>query len=93
MMKILQIGLIASCLLLLGACSARPPKDPPVTECVPDVEIITKYVPVPSELTQVWYNPAVPSSGDNLALLDWAQACAVTTYLYTEQMKKLKELK
>jgi len=64
-----------------------------VIECVPDLEVITQYVPVPSELTQLWFNPAVPNSGGNAELLDWAQACAVTTYLYTEQMKKLKELK
>jgi hypothetical protein len=50
-------------------------------------------VQVPPELTQIWYNPAVPNRGGNDALLDWAQACAVTTYMYTEQMKKLKELK
>jgi hypothetical protein len=66
---------------------------PEATECVPDVEIVKQYVPVPAELSQIWYNPAVPSSGTNLDLLDWAQACAVTTYLYTEQMKKLQELK
>lgn len=71
------------------------PKGDPTTDiqCVPDIEVKTEIVAVPAELTQIWYNPAVPTSGDNLTLLDWAQACAVTTHLYQEQMKKLRELK
>lgn len=93
MMKNLLLGGLLLSLLLLGACSASPPKAGPTIECVPEVIVQEQIVPVPAELTQIWYNPVVPSRGDNAALLDWAQACAVTTHLYTEQMKKLKELK
>jgi hypothetical protein len=50
-------------------------------------------VEVPAELTTVHKNPAVPGSGDNAALLDWAQACAANAKAYEEQMKALKELK
>ena len=66
--------------------------DPLVTKCEPEIIVEKAMVPVPAELTQIWVNPVVPGTGDNAALLDWAQACAVTTYLYQEQMKKLKEL-
>jgi hypothetical protein len=82
-------------LLLLGACSTKQPRVDPTTDiqCVPDIEVKTVIVPVPAELSQIWYNPAVPTSGSNVDLLNWAEACAVTTHLYQEQMKKLRELK
>lgn len=49
-------------------------------------------VAVPPEFTAIHDNPAVPSSGDNAALLDWAQACASNARLYKVQLEKLKDL-
>jgi hypothetical protein len=65
----------------------------PVIECVPEIIVEKVMIPIPAELVQIWENPAVPSAGDHLDLLNWAQACAVTTYLYKNQMKQLRSLK
>lgn len=77
--------------MLVGACSSKQSIPDPI-ECTPEIIVEKAMVPVPAELTQIWRNPAVPSTGDNAALLDWAQTCAVTTQLYIDQMKELKEL-
>jgi hypothetical protein len=64
-----------------------------VIECAPPEVIVEEVmIPIPEPLTRVWTNPAVPNSGDNADLLDWAQTCAVTNHMYEQQMKKLKEL-
>jgi hypothetical protein len=66
---------------------------PPPISHEPIIEIHEVRVPIPSVLTDIHENPAVPSSGDNAALLDWAQACASNARLYKLQMLKLKESK
>jgi len=60
---------------------------------VPEIIVEEVMVPVPAELSHIWENPAIPSAGVNLDLLDWAQTCAVTSYLYKNQMKELRSLK
>lgn len=50
-------------------------------------------VAVPAEFTLLHENPVVPSAGDNVALLDWAQACASNARLYELQIKALKDLR
>ena len=64
----------------------------PIEPAPPEIIVQKVMVEVPAELTAIWKNPAVPHSGNNAALLDWAQTCAITTYLYEEQMIKLKDL-
>lgn len=91
MMKTWLIGLIGLSLLLLGGCSSNPPIPAP-NECVPDIQIVEQYVPFPPELTELHEAPAVPSSGDNAALLDWAMACGAQNHLYEQQIRALKEL-
>lgn len=79
------------CLLALGGCSNRQPIPEPV-ECTPEIEVQKEFVPVPADLTQINENPPVPNSGDNSALLDWAMACAVNTYLYEQQIRAIRDL-
>jgi hypothetical protein len=79
-------------LLLVGACSSNPSIPEPI-ECVPELEVIETIVPVPGELTQVFPPPSVPNSGDNAALLDWAQSCAAVIQQYESQTLKVRELK
>jgi hypothetical protein len=80
------------CLLLLGACSSTPQKVAPIEACEPTIEIQKLYVPLPGELTQLNDNPAVPDSGDNAALLEWAMSCAVNHRLYENQMRAIRDL-
>lgn len=49
-------------------------------------------VVIPPEFTVTHDNPAVPSSGDNAVLLDWAQACASNARLYKLQLEQLRNL-
>lgn len=79
-------------LILAGGCSSKQTHVNPVIECVPEIQVIESFIPVPSELAQIWENPPVPSQGTNAALLDWAQACAITTRHYREQALRLREL-
>jgi hypothetical protein len=65
---------------------------PPI-ECVPILEIHKEMVSIPPALTAIHPNPVVPSSGDNAALLDWAQACASNARMYKLQMDQLRNLK
>ena len=93
MTRILLIGLIGTSLLLGGGCSVTPPKVVlPPTECEPVIEVYKEMVGIPPELTQPYDNPAVPSQGDNAALLDWAQACASNARLLKLQLEKLRDL-
>ncbi len=66
---------------------------PPATRCEPILEVHTEIVAVPAELTEIHPNPTVPSMGDNAALLDWAQSCAINNRAYEAQMEGLKDLK
>jgi len=50
-------------------------------------------VAVPPGLTTVYPNPAIPSHGDNAALLDWAIACKVNNRAYEKQTNKVRNLK
>lgn len=93
-MKILQIGLIGLFLLLVGACSApqRVSSVPPGLVCPEITVTVPELVSIPAELLQLNENPAVPSQGDNAALLDWAQACASNNRKYEDQMRRLRGL-
>lgn len=81
--------------MLVGACSGQQMKvsSSPTTQVCPEVVIpAPQMVPVPSELLQINENPAVPSHGDNAALLDWAMSCASNNRKYESQMKRLRGL-
>lgn len=78
-------------LLMVGGCSATQPKAVPI-DCVPIVEIVEKVTPIPAELMDIHYNPQVPEYGDNVDLLNWAQACALNSRTYENQMLRLREI-
>jgi hypothetical protein len=80
-------------LLLAGACSAPQPIVTSTAQDCPTVIVpAPELVPIPAELVQLNENPAVPSQGDNAALLDWAMECAVNNRKYENQMKRLRGL-
>lgn len=79
-------------LFLLGGCSAQQPKEARVQACEPIIEVQKEYVPLPQDLTALNQNPAVPNSGDNAALLDWAMACATNNRNYEAQMRAIRDL-
>ena len=78
-------------MLVLGACSATPPKVPPPIECVPVIEVVTRYVPLDAWLTERHSNPPIPSNGDNAALLEWCITCAGNTRMLNAQMDAIEE--
>jgi hypothetical protein len=63
-----------------------------ILECEPEVVYHTEFVPIPEQFTKTYMNKPIPSAGDNLDLLEWAQYCAVQNRKYELQMEKLQEL-
>jgi hypothetical protein len=78
-------------LVLLGACSTQPMKVASPAQTCPEVIVPAPVlVPIPAELLQYNSNPAIPSQGDNAALLDWAMACANNSRKYKDQLRRLR---
>jgi hypothetical protein len=59
---------------------------------VPIIEVQKEYMRVPAEFSELHPNPAIPSKGDSLALLEWAQMCAVNNRKYENQATRLRGL-
>lgn len=80
--------------MLFGSgCASQQKVIPTETECVPDIRIQEKIIPVPAELTQTHYCPPVPSSGNNETLLNWAEQCGVNARKASDQLNAIRELK
>ena len=60
--------------------------------CEPQIEILEKYVLLPSDMTQINPLPPVPSNGDNSDLLEWALSCANVNNLNQLQLRRIRSL-
>ena len=93
MMKIWLIGPIMMFLLMLGTgCGTSFKAQQPINECVPEIQVKEKLVPIPMSLLQTHENPTVPSHGDNSVLLEWCMICAANNHELNKQMQKLQEI-
>lgn len=80
--------------MLGGGCSVNQQKkvSTPIN-CEPIIEEYETIVSVPAELTLIFQYDAIPNSGNNGKLLDWAIACRLTNEAYKEQTDKVRKLK
>ena len=91
MTKTTLTGLMVLFILMLGSCSNVPPI-PTADECVPDIQIVAKYVPLDAWLTEPHGLPVVPSNGGNADLLEWAVSCAISNKMLNGQVKAIRVL-
>ena len=91
MTKITLIGLMVLSILTLGSCSSRQPTLV-VDDCVPDIQIETRYIPLDAWLTEQHKLIPVPTSGDNANLLGWSISCAINNNMVNRQLQVIREL-
>lgn len=83
---------VALFLLMLGAGCATSVPQAVIPECVPEIQLVERYIALPADLTEVHENPLVPKDGTAYDLLEWCLVCAHNTDKLNRQMRMLREL-
>lgn len=80
------------CLPLFGSGCASRPVVLPAAECVPDIQVIERFKPLPAELLAPQPCPSVPDHGDMAHLLDWIENCAISARMANDQLQAIGAL-
>lgn len=91
MMRHYRHGCLILCLALFGSGCAQHQVIPPA-ECVPDIRGVERLIPLDADLTQPQPCPAVPRTGSNEHLADWAENCAISARMANDQLARIRAL-